>query len=574
HNNPTAVSEIKKGNTLASPLHLDGESLKRFDFVVANPPFSLKSWTNGFDPDNDPFGRFYGYGIPPAKNGDYAFLLHIIRSLKSTGKAAVILPHGVLFRGNAEAAIRTNLLQRGLIKGIIGLPANLFYGTGIPACIIVIDKEGAENRDSLFMIDASKGFIKDGNKNRLRAQDIHKMVDVFNKRQKIARYARMVPIQEIIDNEYNLNIPRYIDTQEEEDIQDLEAHLRGGIPKRDVEALNAYWEVYPSLKDELFAETDRPHYLQLAIDKAEIKNCIFEHPEFVSFQERLASVFAAWQDTNLPHLLGIHAKTHPGNLIHLISEDLLARYSNIALIDKYDVYQHLLDYWEQTMKDDIYILLEDGWKAELTQVKDKKGKPKKGEFECELIPEQYIIMRYFAEEQSDIQLVEQRLESHTQELSEIVEEYAGEEGLLVDALTDTGKLTKASVSKRQKEIKKDPDAKEEQQLLTRCLDLFAKESHAKKQLKEANLRLKDQVLHQYEHLNEDEVKSLVVEDKWLSSIQESISLEIDGISQRLGQRIKELADRYEAPLPQIEAEVQAWSQKVALHLQKMGLSWG
>ena len=151
-----------------------------FDFAVANPPFSSKAWSNGLNPDNDEFHRFE-FGIPPAKNGDYAFLLHLLRSLKSRGKGAIILPHGVLFRGNKEADIRRNLVQRGLIKGIIGLPANLFFGTGIPACILVIDKENAHARTGIFMIDASNGFIKDGNKNRLRAQDIHKIVDVFNR---------------------------------------------------------------------------------------------------------------------------------------------------------------------------------------------------------------------------------------------------------------------------------------------------------------------------------------------------------------------------------------------------------
>ena len=161
HDNPTA--EIWKDNTLSSP-HFkkpDG-NLKTFDFVVANPPFSTKAWSNGFDPANDEYKRFED-GIPPAKNGDYAFLLHILKSLKSTGKGAVILPHGVLFRGNVEGDIRRNVVRKGYIRGIIGLPANLFYGTGIPACIIVMDKEHAETRTGILTIDASKGFVKDGN---------------------------------------------------------------------------------------------------------------------------------------------------------------------------------------------------------------------------------------------------------------------------------------------------------------------------------------------------------------------------------------------------------------------------
>ena len=190
HNNPTAL--IVQGNTLADPKFKDRDTLKTFDFVVANPPFSDKRWSTGLDPLNDPFERFKSFGTPPAKQGDYAYLLHIVRSLTSAGKGACILPHGVLFRGNAEADIRRNLVRKGYIRGIIGLPANLFYGTGIPACIVVIDKEDARSRKGIFMIDASGGFMKDGPKNRLRSMDIHKIVDVFNKSLDIPKYARMV----------------------------------------------------------------------------------------------------------------------------------------------------------------------------------------------------------------------------------------------------------------------------------------------------------------------------------------------------------------------------------------------
>ena len=174
HNNPTAL--IEQGNTLTNPKFKNGDTLKTFDFVVANPPFSDKRWSTGLDPLHDPYDRFSGFGVPPAKQGDYAYLLHIVRSMRSTGKGACILPHGVLFRGNAEAEIRKALVRRGYIKGIIGLPANLFYGTGIPACIVVLDKENAHASKGIFMIDASQGFMKDGPKNRLRDQDIHKIV--------------------------------------------------------------------------------------------------------------------------------------------------------------------------------------------------------------------------------------------------------------------------------------------------------------------------------------------------------------------------------------------------------------
>ncbi|MEH2337862.1 type I restriction-modification system subunit M [Nostoc sp.] len=299
HGHDTA--EIWQDNTLSTPYfkEVDG-SLKTFDFAVANPPFSSKAWSNGIDLVKDKFQRFDGYGIPPAKNGDYTFLLHIVRSLKSNGKGAIILPHGVLFRGNAEAEIRKNLISKGIVKGIIGLPPNLFFGTGIPACIIVLDKENAENRQGIFMIDASKTFVKDGNKNRLREQDIHKIVDVFNKQLEVAKYSRMVSLGEIEGHEYNLNIPRYIDSQEEEDIQDIEAHLLGGIPKQDIEALSNYWQVYPTLQQDLFTVADRPGYLMLKIPSSEVKACIFAHPEFISYGEEIRAVFERWQGKHTP----------------------------------------------------------------------------------------------------------------------------------------------------------------------------------------------------------------------------------------------------------------------------------
>ena len=248
HNNPQAL--VQQGNTLTNPKFKDGATLKTFDYVVANPPFSDKRWTTGLDPLNDPYERF-ALGVPPGKQGDYAYLLHIVRSLKSTGKGACVLPHGVLFRGNAEAEIRRNLVRRGYVKGIIGLPANLFYGTGIPACIVVLDKQQARERRGIFMLDASRGFMKDGPKNRLRAQDIHKIVDAFTRQLEVPGYSRMVSFEEIEKNEFNLNLPRYIDGSEPEDLQDIEGHLKGGIPAADIEALAGYWSVCPQLKDAL-----------------------------------------------------------------------------------------------------------------------------------------------------------------------------------------------------------------------------------------------------------------------------------------------------------------------------------
>jgi type I restriction enzyme M protein len=574
HGYPEAA--IAGGNTIASPEFKEKDgTLKRFDFVVANPPFSVKNWTSGINPLDDEFNRFRGYGVPPDKNGDYAFLLHIISSLKSTGKGAVILPHGVLFRGNAEAAIRKNILERKWIKGIIGLPANLFYGTGIPACIIVIDKEHAESRKGVFMMDASKGFMKDGPKNRLREQDLHKIVDAFNNQWEVDKYSRFVPFSEIEKNEYNLNIPRYIDTQEEEDIQDLNAHLTGGIPQKDIDALEEYWTVYPNLRKELFTQI-REGYSKLNVAKAAIKSTIYEHPDFTQYNAKLDVLFEEYQGHNHPIMNGITSDTKPKLFIKTIAEDLLERYANRPLMVRYDVYQHLLDYWNETMKDDVYLLVEDGWVATVKRVieKNKKsGKETDKGWTCDLIPKDLVIHKYLAVEQQALQDMDASIESIQAEITGLEEEQAGEEGLLNDATTDKGSITKSAVTAFIKANKNNADEKEAVALAKTVLDLFTKEASLKKALKAKESELDELTLAKFKNLSEAEVRTLVVEDKWRASLQAAIQTEIDAISQRLTGRIKELADRYEHTMGELDSRTHALENKVTTHLENMGLVW-
>ncbi len=572
HGYPEA--SISGQNTISQPQWKDGDKLKRFDFVVANPPFSVKNWTNGIDPTEDVFERFRGYGIPPEKNGDYAFLLHILASMKSTGKGAVILPHGVLFRGNAEAEIRKNIIQRKWIKGIIGLPANLFYGTGIPACIIVLDKENTDSRTGIFMMDASKGFIKDGNKNRLREQDLHKIVDVFNAQRTVPKFARFVAMEEIEKNEFNLNIPRYIDTQEEEDIQDLNAHLNGGIPNRDVESLQNYWTVYATLKKELFVLL-REGYSQLNVKTADIKETIFSHPEFVAYSQNLEHVFESWKAKVYPEMESIHVTTAPKKFILSLAEKLLAEYENKALINAYDIYQHLMDYWNETLKDDVYLLIEDGWNAKVRRIleKNKAGKDIDKGWTCDLIPRHLVIDHFFAKEKVALQNLESELESIASKITEIEEEHAIEEGLLEQAANDSGKITKATLSKRMKEVKGDATEKEAMALMQELTQLFEQQDTLKKTLKTKEAELEIACLNQYENLSESDIKTLVIDKKWLVSLQVTIQSEIDAISQRLTARIKELGERYDATLNAVTTQTKELESKVAAHLQKMGLVW-
>ena len=566
HDNPTAL--IKQGNTLANPLFTSEDGrLKTFDYVVANPPFSDKRWSTGIDPLNDPHERFRHFGTPPAKQGDYAYLLHIVRSLKSTGKGACILPHGVLFRGNAEADIRKNLIRKGYIKGIIGLPANLFYGTGIPACIVVIDKENAHSRKGIFMIDASSGYLKDGNKNRLRDCDLHQIVDVFNKRLEIPKYSRLVGVEEIERNDFNLNIPRYIDSQQAEDVQDIEGHLKGGIPGADVDALQPYWDVCPQLRRTLF-RANRPGYLDLAVSKQAIKPAIYEHPEFVSFIDSMNALFADWRKRSTAMLKGLQANCHPKIVIAQLAEDLLAHYTGKPLIAKYDVYQHLLDYWAASMQDDCYLIAADGWKAETYRIieKDKKGKEKDKGWACDLVPKQLIVDRYFAPQQAAIRGHEATLESVTASMTELEEEQGGEGG----AFSELDKVNKANVTARLKEIKGDKEAKEEAAILNDWLKLSTREADLKKALKETEAALDALAYAKYPKLTEAEIKTLVVEDKWMAAIAAAIHGEMDRISQALAQRVKELAERYETPLPQAALKVVELEAKVNTHLAKMG----
>ena len=571
HNTPTA--EIKQGNTLANPLFFDNHGgLKTFNYVVANPPFSDKRWSNGIDPENDPYNRFKDYGQPPSKQGDYAYLLHIIRSLKSTGKGACILPHGVLFRGNAEADIRRNLVRRGYIKGVIGLPQNLFFGTGIAACIIVIDKEHARERKGIFMINASAGFIKDGNKNRLREMDIHKMVDVFNRLEPLPHYSRMVPVEEIERNEYNLNLPRYIESSQDNENQDIDGHLRGGIPKADIDALQEYWTVCPKLRHDLFAEA-RPGYYGLKIGKDEIKTTIYEHPEYSSFIDGMNVLYDEWREQSVVRLKGLDPGFHPKELIKELSEGLLAHYTDKNLIDNYDVYQLLLDYWYETMQDDAYLIAADGWVAETYRIieKTKKGKEVDKGWACDLIPKSLIVNRYFTAEQQAIDELNAKIDTLTSELTEIEEEHGGDEGLL----SELEKINKVNVTTRLKQLKKAPEdgSPEEIKVLKKWQATNNKLPDTKKSLKKAEQDIDTKAYEKYPKLTISEIKSLVVDDKWLSYMSSVIHSEMDRISQNLSQRIKELTERYEKTMPQLSAKVSDLEAVVNSHLKKMGFSW-
>ena len=485
------TGEIKRGNTLVDPAFTDdfGE-LKKFDFIVMNPPFSDKSWSDGIKTSEDKYKRFDGYGIPPEKNGDYAWFLHVLKSLDSNGKAGIIMPHGVLFRGNAEETIRIEVLKKRYIKGIVSLPANLFYGTGIPACIVIIDKEDAETREGIFLIDASRGFKKDGNKNRLREQDIEKIVQTFISKKTIKGYSRFVKYTDILEqNAGNLNVPRYIQKIDDTLPQNIAAHLKGGIPGTDIESLKRLWDISPALKQEIFTCVDEAHDVyHLALASGEIEGVIGRDASILAEkQKENDAIFTQWRDSVKDILLGIESETNPKELIRTIAVMLLKAYESARLLDNYDVYDCLLNYWNAKLQDDVYAIKASGYEVgrEIEyEYAQKKAKDENGEtisvddtskvksFEGALIPKEIIEAVYFADELAAInELMEQSVALEA-ELDEMREEESGEEGLLRDVLNEKGdSIPKANLGKRLKEL----DAKKTSVIMdamTRLVALF------------------------------------------------------------------------------------------------------
>ncbi|MBB6406197.1 SAM-dependent methyltransferase [Arthrobacter sp. AZCC_0090] len=586
HGNET--HDLRQGNTLANPKFTHNGNLQTFDYLVANPPFSVKTWSNGFDFS---FGRFDGFDTPPDKNGDYAFLMHMVKSLRPRGKGVVVLPHGVLFRGNSEARIRTELIKRGYIKAIIGLPGNLFYGTGIPACLIVLDKEDAQARTGIFMIDASKGFAKDGPKNRLRPRDMHKIVDAFTSGKEIARYSRMVPINEIADprNDYNLNIPRYIDSSEPEDIQDLHAHMLGGIPNRDLDALQPYWDAFPSLRSELFASL-RDGYSELKVEPSEIRSTVAGSDEYEAFDRDTANTVQQWWASKRGLLEKIEPNTKPNELIHDISEALLEAFRARPLIDEYGVYEQLMSYWNDVMHDDVFLIASEGWTSAVQprvarMWKDKNNKPKYEDahivfgtgakaqrWVMDLLPPEHVIARYFTAEQAELDRLTEARDAATLAVAEDIEENALEGGLLFDAADDEGKLTNAAAKAALKELKATKGDPDEISALTKVIALYATETKAKTSVKDATIALNEKTLAKYKSLTEAEVQRLVIVDKWGATLQRQINGEVTALGQILVTRLGVLGYRYKSTVAELDTQVAELATKLAGHLATMAVT--
>ncbi|WP_181330944.1 type I restriction-modification system subunit M [Helicobacter pylori] len=585
HNSATA--DIAKGgsSTLSNPLFTtENGMLKTFDYVVANPPFSLKNWTDGLSIDpkskqviNDSFNRFED-GTPPEKNGDFAFLLHIIKSLKNTGKGAVILPHGVLFRGNAEGAIRKNLLTKGYIKGVIGLAPNLFYGTSIPACVIVLDKENAHARKGVFVIDASKDFKKDGNKNRLREQDVQKMIDTFNAYKEIPYYSKMVSLEEISANDYNLNIPRYIAAKQESE-KDLFAlinsHKASYLPKNEIEAYDPYFRVFKELKNTLFKKSDKEGYYALKTECQNIKELIIQSSEFQTFH---ASVLSTFDRLDLFTTFNdLEPGFNPKTLIESVCQKVLKEFEKGEILDKYGVYQLFKDYYNEVLQDDWFLLSFNGFLSakelrELTPLKDKNKKAnylekpdfviQKTYYKSDLIPKTLIKQRFFEQEAKELEELENALNEKEALLDEFIEEHSNEEGLF-DEL-------KINESVLKKELKNATDS-EDEKILKTALELLEAKNKALKMKNKAHEELELKAFHQYKNLKLNEIKDLIIKDKWLNSLKNALENKIFKRINAFSNALNEIISNYSNSLLELDKEVKESELKVLEHLKDLGV---
>ncbi len=402
------------------------------------------------------------------------------------------------------------------------------------------------------------------------------------------RYARMVPLAEIANpaNHYNLNLPRYIDSSETEDLHDLDAHLNGGIPDRDIDEMESYWRVLPSLRRTLFTGNGRAGYSEARVETRQVEATILGHDDFESYAERVAAVFDGWREANEPLLRGLASDSLPRTVIHRMSEGLLARFADLPLLDAYDVYQRLMDYWDEAMQDDVYLIAADGWVEAARPrgiIEDRERKIRetpdltvgRKKYKMDLVPPALVVARYFALEQAAIEELEARREAAARALEEFVEEHTGEGGPLENAVDDRGKVTKRGLKVRLDAIgdEDDPESGEERGALMRCLDLIDAESIRVRSVRQLQAALDEGVLYHYGVLTEAEIKTLVIEDKWFASIRAAIDGEVRRLTQRLAGRVKELEERYADPLPKLEQDVAVFTAKVEGHLKKMGLTW-
>lgn len=555
---------VRNGDTLVNDWPFFDENDKErtyypvfVDGCCSNPPYS-QSWKNE-DADNDI--RFNDYGIAPKSKADYAFLLHNLYHLKSDGIMAIVMPHGVLFRGGDEGIIRKNLIEKSNIETIIGLPANMFFGTGIPTIIIILKKQ--RNTNDVLFIDASKGFAKDGNKNKLRAQDVRKIVDTAISRETIEGYSRLVGKKEIEENDYNLNIPRYVDSSEKQEMWDIYATMFGGIPNNELEDLNQLWSTFPSLKSELFVDSDIP-YSQIIND--DIRNVILKNKEVKSYLDECKTAFNTFPSYLSNRLIDNYSKVIIAREEAIIAEELKKIVSKIPLVDYYNAYQIFDDNWT-TISLDLEILQEDGILA--AKVVDPKMVIKKNSKTNELyekqegwigriFPFELIQSIYFKEEKNELENLISNLDSEKNEKDELFESIdPNDKAELVD---DDGEIVSKKLNAVFLKLKKEQkngavfEDGSYESIIIKIDDINNRMKKLKKDIKDLEENLESETISKIESLSDKEIRELL-EKKWIDPLCESlVRLGKEVINQYL-KKLEYLTKKYEVTMHDISREI-------------------
>lgn len=538
------------------------------DSVVSNPPYS-QAW----DPSNkehDP--RYSRFGLAPKGKADYAFLLHDLFHIKPDGIMTIVLPHGVLFRGGEEGEIRKNLIENNHIDAIIGLPANIFFGTGIPTIIIVL-KQKRENTDTLI-IDASKGFIKEGKNNKLRASDIKRIVDAVMNRESIDKFSRLVSREEIRSNDYNLNIPRYVDSSEPAETWDLYASMFGGIPMTEIDGLEEYWKAFPTLKSALFTNSDIP-YVELATE--DIKNTIKNHVDIKTFKKAFKDVFADFHLYLKDEWIEKMEHVEISKSENVISENIFKRLDQVSLIDKYEAYQILDDEWGKIAVD-LEIIQTEGFAATkkvdpnlVTKKKDGKEQEIQDGWIGRVIPFELVQKELLSDRYKELREKEARLAEIPSLYEEIIEDMTEEEkdGQVLNDNNDA--FVSKEVTKKLKELKKEAHTEEVKSFidkLDRYERLSKEEKDLKKEIKSETAKLHMLTKETIENLTDSMVCELL-DKKWIGNLLESINKLPDTIVDNLVSKIQALVSKYKTTYFELEKEIKETEIKLASMIDEL-----
>lgn len=532
------------------------------DAVVSNPPYS-QAW-EPFNKEHDP--RYSRFGLAPKGKADYAFLLHDLFHIKPDGIMTIVLPHGVLFRGGEEGEIRKNLIENNHIDTIIGLPANIFFGTGIPTIIMVL-KQKRENTDTLI-IDASKGFVKEGKNNKLRASDIKKIADTVIKRESIDKFSRVVIREEIRNNDYNLNIPRYVDSFEAAESWDIYASMFGGIPLSEIDELKEYWEAFPTLKDEMFTSSEIP-YVELATK--DIKQNIKNHIDVINFEKVFDNAFADLHSYLKAEWLDNPSEVEVGKSENKISENIFARLKNIPLIDKYEVYQLLDNEWGKIAVD-LEIIQSEGFEATKKVdpnlvIKKKDGKEQEVQegWIGHVIPFELVQKEILSEQYNALKEKENRLAEIPSEYEEILDSLTEEEKETEILNDNNDAFVAKEVAKKLKELRKElatTETKEFISKLSKYEKLSQEEKKLKKEIKKETADLHILTKETIENLTDEKVRELL-DKKWIGNLLENINKLPDTTVNNLVSKIQSLESKYATTYFEVEKEIKETERLLA-----------